>query len=813
MTRVPVPLDEEERLAALYADDVLDSPAEPGFDRVARLAAAAFGGDVCACVAFVDRDRVWAKARIDIAVEQVPREGLMISETLLSPGVTWFEDVSADARFAHHATVRGEGGTRFYAGAPVRGRGGHAIGVLAVWASRVLPHDAGRASQLQDLADVVSNELELRRGRAAVQQALDERADAQKLNEKLIGQAPTALAMFDLQMNYLRVNPRFEADYHLEPGAVIGRNHYDVLPDTRRLAHLHQRALAGETVTGEAPVTRPDGSVRHSRFEITPWKDRNGVICGVVLTTIDVSDIAAARDLARRAQERLDLALNLSDTVVWERSIKERRIYASGPVGKVFETAPTYDELSADIAYGVHPDDRRAVREGWERHIQTGEPYRQEHRYAREDGEVWVHSLAEARYDADGRLERIVGVMRDITERKRFELELAAAKDAAQSASRAKSQFLANMSHELRTPLNGVMGVASALSRTRMDPQQRQMIDLIESSAQTLERLLGDILDLTRVESGRMELHDEPLDIGLLLNGVATLFHWRAHDQGVAFTCEVSDAARGVWRADPVRLRQILTNLVSNAVKFTREGEIAVRADVTASGEVVFEVRDTGVGFDEAVRARLFRRFEQADISITRRFGGAGLGLAIARGLARLMGGELDARSVPGRGSTFRLTVPLLRAAAAPVAPHVVAAIAPPSSGLQVLLAEDHAVNRAVVELILQAAASVTSVENGREALDVLASRRFDLVLMDVQMPVMDGLTAIRMLRAREAEAGARRTPVIALTANAMPEHVQASREAGADAHLSKPITAKTLLGEVWRLTRTAADEPQAITA
>ena len=795
------PYDEEARLAALYAEDVLDSPAEPGFDRVARLAQAAFGGGLSACVVFVDRDRLWAKARLAFALEDGPREGSMISHTILQPGVSWIEDASADPDFAQSGAVT-EFGVRFYAGAPVRGGDDQPIGVLAVWSTETRAFDAALAAQLQDLADVVTNELELRRGRAALQRALDAREAAEALTEVLVRQAPVALAMFDLDMNYLRVSPRWEEDYHVAPGSLVGRNHYDRLPDARRYAHLHRQALAGESVSGEACIARWDGTERYSRYEMAPWRDASGEIAGIVLTSADITDIVTARHEAARAQERLDLALNLSDTVVWERSIKDGRIYASGPVAAVFEKPPAYAELCADIAYGVHPDDMQKVRDAWERHVTTGEPYRQEHRYARGEGEVWMHSLAEARYDADGRLERVVGVMRDITERKRFELELAAAKEAAQAASRAKSEFLANMSHELRTPLNGVMGVASALSATTLDARQRQMVDLIEASAQTLERLLGDILDLTRVESGRMTLHCEPVDVGDLLNGVATLFAWRAREAGVAFVCDVSESARGVWLADPVRLRQILTNLVSNAVKFTREGEIVVRADVGRGGEVVFEVRDTGVGFDKAARARLFRRFEQADSSITRKFGGTGLGLAIARGLARLMGGELDARSTPGRGSTFRLTLPLERASspaavAAPLAPP-----APSAAGLQVLLAEDHPVNRAVVELILQGSAAVTSVENGREALDALEARRFDMVLMDVQMPVMDGLTAIRALRAKEAQTGGRRTPVIALTANAMPEHVRASREAGADAHLSKPITAKALLGEVWRLTR-----------
>ena len=412
------------------------------------------------------------------------------------------------------------------------------------------------------------------------------------------------------------------------------------------------------------------------------------------------------------------------------------------------------------------------------------------------------------RRTADG---GVVTLVNDITELKRDAEILAAARDAAEAANRAKSEFLANMSHEIRTPLNGVIGVAQALSGTPMNERQQEMLELIRSSGATLQHLLSDILDLARVESGRMELRSEPFDLAKAVNEAAQLYAAQAEEKGLRFFVEAPEDTR-VWiDGDVVRLKQILTNLVSNAVKFTTQGlvSLSISRGVGAEGEPVFRfmVSDTGVGFDAAARARLFSRFEQADGTITRRFGGTGLGLAICRELAGMMGGDLDCESEPDGGSTFILTVPLNEVAAPmrETAPVEVSS-AQPDRPLRVLLADDHPTNRKVVELVLsQIEVELVVTEDGAEALAAFRDRAFDVVLMDMQMPVMDGLTATREIRLHEAAMGAPRTPVVMLTANALPEHMAAAREAGADHHLSKPFGAEALI----ELVTTLANGPE----
>ena len=421
-------------------------------------------------------------------------------------------------------------------------------------------------------------------------------------------------------------------------------------------------------------------------------------------------------------------------------------------------------------------------------------------------GDRWLR-VSDRRTAAGG----IVTVCTDITDLKNDARALAEARDVAQSANSAKSQFLANMSHEIRTPLNGVIGVAQALARTSLSPQQSEMLELIHSSGHTLQVLLSDILDLARVESGRLELADEPFHLGRAVREAAQLYETSAQVKGLQFFVEVTPEADGWIVGDVVRIKQILTNLVSNAVKFTGTGFVSLTAalgpDREGAPTLRFSVEDTGIGFDCETRDRLFSRFEQADGAITRRFGGSGLGLAISRQLAEMMGGDLDCESEPGGGSAFILTIPF-RAAEAPAAtPEVVAERPEDDSRVtRVLLADDHPVNRKVVEMILaQANVELTSVENGAEAVQACRDGDFDIVLMDMQMPVMDGLTATREIRLNEAAMGLGRTAIVMLTANALPEHIAAAEASGADRHLAKPFDAADLLQLVATLPHAAS--------
>ncbi|MFC5372241.1 ATP-binding protein [Brevundimonas faecalis] len=445
----------------------------------------------------------------------------------------------------------------------------------------------------------------------------------------------------------------------------------------------------------------------------------------------------------------------------------------------------------------VHPDDLPATHHSVQEveNRRPGDPVLGHvNRYRHKDGRFVTLEWRAQRYR-----DRIYAVARDVTEKMAAEQALIEAKLAAEAANRAKSEFLANMSHEVRTPLNGVIGVVDALSRTALTPDQAEMVELIGASGVTLERLVSDLLDVSRIEAGKLRLEPRPFDLDEALSAPLEAQRRLARDKGLSFIVERAPEASGVFIGDPVRIGQILSNLLSNAVKFTGRGQVAVRFKISeaacAPTLLSFEVQDTGVGFGPDQAARLFERFSQADATIARRFGGTGLGLSICRSLTQMMGGRIEARSTPGEGSLFQVELPLPRAASAAETAEQTPPLLPAPS-LRVLLAEDHPVNQRLVQLILaDHVAELTVVDDGAQAVAAFQDGRFDVVVMDMQMPGVDGLSATRAIRAFEAaRPGLRRTPVLMLSANAMDEHRAEARAAGADLHLAKPVTAAALL-------------------
>jgi signal transduction histidine kinase/ActR/RegA family two-component response regulator len=377
---------------------------------------------------------------------------------------------------------------------------------------------------------------------------------------------------------------------------------------------------------------------------------------------------------------------------------------------------------------------------------------------------------------------------------------------AAESANAAKSTFLATMSHEIRTPLNGVLGMAQAMAGDELSDRQRDRLSVIHRSGEALLAILNDVLDLSKIEAGKLELEQMEFELAEVARGAYSAFTALANKKGLSFALDIEEA-RGRYIGDPTRLRQILYNLISNALKFTEQGEIRVTA--ARHGEILeISVRDTGVGIAPESLSKLFAKFDQLDSSTTRRFGGTGLGLAICRELAQLMSGEISVASALGLGTTFTLRVPLRWVGDEKGAGSVIEAVEEQREiALRVLAAEDNVINQLVLKTLLhQMGVDPVVVDNGQLAVEAWESGDWDVILMDIQMPVMDGLTATALIRERERALGREPVPIVALTANAMSHQVDQYVAAGMNGHVAKPIQAADLFETLTR----AATPPQA---
>jgi PAS domain S-box-containing protein len=570
----------------------------------------------------------------------------------------------------------------------------------------------------------------------------------------------------------------------------------DARRDPRLAPYFPEGAPIG--LVAGAPVVLSDGSVPGVLMvcDRLPRPFDQGLADGLADLAASVADECEhARAVTRLegSEQILQLALELAQVIVTDVDY-ERQVVDTAGVQDMFGKPIEFADVRGDPFGTVDPRDRDVVLQAWKRHIKEGAPYRPEYRVQHRDGRIiWASTLSRAFMDETGRVARVVSATQDITEHKLSELALSKAKDEAEVANRAKSTFLATMSHEIRTPLNGVLGMAQAMALDDLSSDQRERLEIIQRSGEALLDILNDILDLSKIEAGKLELEAAPFDVGELAEGVRAIFAAQAAAKGCGLSLALDPACAGTWRGDPTRVRQILFNLISNALKFTEAGAVRIAVGAADSGGLVLQVADTGIGIAPEQMAGLFRKFEQADASTTRRFGGTGLGLAICHELAGLMGGSIQVASEPGRGSVFTVALPLHKLAEARPGPGPQAKPARPDEAnlpaIRVLAAEDNEVNRRVLAALLQhVGAELKTVENGQLAVDAWRAEDWDVILMDVHMPVMDGPTATALIRRQELETGRARTPIVALTANAMAHQVETYLAAGMDDFVAKPI-------------------------
>jgi PAS domain S-box-containing protein len=527
-------------------------------------------------------------------------------------------------------------------------------------------------------------------------------------------------------------------------------------------------------------------------------------IIGRVWTFRDLTEHRHALQDLRTSEQRWQLALQGNNDGLWDWNACTGEVVYSGRWKQILGYQE--HELLNDTREWesrVHPEDFPRVQRQLQDYLdRKARFYNTEYRIRARDGSYkWVLARGQALWDEDGKPLRMVGCHTDITERKLAEEALLRARDEAEAGNRAKSEFLANMSHEIRTPMAGVLGMIDLALSTEITPQQKEYLETARESADSLLLLLNEILDLSKIEAQRLELAPMAFSIRESVEGAVRLFAVRAQEKDLALTSTVAADVPDMLVGDPLRIRQILLNLVGNAIKFTDAGSVAVCVMVQSrTGSTVLlriEVTDTGIGIPADKHELVFDRFRQADGSMSRRFVGSGLGLTISEHLVNLMGGGMGLRSQEGRGSTFFFTLPLelanvseARAYPGSERPATPSAGQPPAAvhGLRVLLAEDNAVNQKLAALLLKREGhSVTVVADGNAAVRAVAQASFDVVFMDLQMPEMDGFEATAAIRAAEKDTG-RHLRIVALTAHAMKEDRDKCLKAGMDDYLTKPI-------------------------
>jgi PAS domain S-box-containing protein len=791
------PPNERERLARLRALNVLDADLSGHLQSITELAARISGCSI-AYISFIEERKQLLRNACGLDIKEIPRESAICSDTILSDTALIIKDLSNDSRFSQSPLANAPFSLRFYAGFPLITKEQLVLGTICVAdTSAKNEFEAEIVNTLNGLAQHVVSQIELHNKLSAVQRTISSLEDSEQRFLRIADASPVLLWISDQSGNRTLSNKAW-CDFTglSQEMSMAGCWRESVHPNDRQVyeAKWLEVSKAHSKFQHEYRLRHVSGTYRWVMEQAIPLFSSTGRLEAYVSSCVDLS-------------------LRSSDELQYQHNeARFRAVSEAAPLGIVVTDSngnciysnqkfQDISGLSIENCLGsgwlkrIHPSDSPDVADAWAHANKTAQSFEHTLRYQRPDGSISWCSLKAAPINATDTVSGWVSTIEDITARRQAEEGLIAAKQAAEAAMHTKSQFIANISHEIRTPLTAIIGFADALrEETSLAPSQRHCLDVILNNGKHLLSIINQILDLAKIDAGALTVEYTSCSLIDLIEELKLMFAPTAAEKALSFEIEYEWPLPRTITTDPLRLKQILINLIGNAIKFTTQGEVKVTVCWEPKTQLIHcSITDTGIGLTEEQLANLFKPFYQANESITRSFGGTGLGLSISHRLIKALGGNIDIESQPGQGSTFRFSIQcnqitekteLQRSASTRREQLSNQAIETPNLRGSVLFADDALDNRRLVEhLLRKTGVEITLVENGIEATKAALSKPFDLILMDVQMPLLDGLTATRKLRAAGVT-----TPVIAVSAGAMTSDVERALEAGCTLHLSKPF-------------------------
>jgi two-component system, sensor histidine kinase and response regulator len=673
VSTAPIPIDEAKRLEALRRYGILDTLPESAFDELTRLAAQLMTAPI-ACISFVDENRLWFKSWQGMKVFEIPREHAFSSYAILQDDLFIIEDATRDDRFAQHPLLKNDPPIRFFAGMPLTSPEGFRLGALAVLDTKPRAVTPDQTETLKILARQVTTQLELRRHMVDLARSVEDHKhteeqlrNSEAFYSTLVESLPQHIFRKDVHGRFTFCNRQFFQLMSRRKEDVLGKTDYDFFPP-ELAAKYHRDDLRVINTLQELdciePYQKPDGEKLFIHVIKTPLYDSSGWVVGIQGIFWDVTASKRIEEALSYERDLLRALLNNIPDRIYYKDIESRfvrcsmsmalRLGVDDPQKVVGKN--DFDFHPKELAAEFYADEQRI--------ILTGRPLinKPEHRTDSKGQEIWSSVTKVPIYNQNGQITGIIGISHDITRLKQAERALQQAHDAALETARMKTQFLANMSHEFRTPMNAIVGMTDMMLDTRLTPEQREFLQTIRDSTKTLLGMINEILDYSKVESGKFTFEIIEFDLREAIESTLEMVSETAFKKGVDLCCWTDHSLPQTLRGDPARLRQVLANLLSNAVKFTEKGEVTLRVtrEEDAEGCIVirFAVRDTGIGIDLNAHKLIFDAFTQADGSTTRKYGGTGLGLAISKQVVELMHGSIGVESEPGKGSTFWFKLP-----------------------------------------------------------------------------------------------------------------------------------------------------------